>query len=147
MEPDRPAPRVAVHGETPIAKAVAAVGRALGYEPVPLDVTDLEGTAAVVLAGHGGPGEEPALRAALAAGVPYVGLVASRARGAAVVAALNLESTEAARIRTPAGLDIGAATPEEVALAILAEIVASRPRSPGQSRAARGKRACRHPPA
>jgi xanthine dehydrogenase accessory factor len=139
-----PTPRVLVLGTTPIARAVVDVGGAVGYEVVPFDSTALEGAAAVVLASHGGPGEDDALRAALAAGVPYIGLVASRVRGEGVVAGLGLGGAEAARIHTPAGLDIGAGTPEEVALAILAEVVATRPRVPGQSRAARGKRTCDH---
>jgi xanthine dehydrogenase accessory factor len=147
MEQAMGAPLVAVHGETPIARAVLTVGRALGYDMVPFDATALHGVAAVVLACHGGPGEDPALRAALDAAVPYVGIVARRARGEAVLARLDLDASTAARIHTPAGLDIGARSPEEVALAILAEIVASRPREPGQSRAARGKVACDHPPA
>jgi xanthine dehydrogenase accessory factor len=138
-------PRVLVLGTTPIARAVASVGAALGYEVAPFDASGLAGVAAVVLASHGGPGEEAALRATLAAGVPYIGLVASRARGVGVVAALDLDGADRGRIHTPAGLDIGAGTPEEVALAILAEFVASRPRLPGQSRAARGKRSCDHP--
>jgi xanthine dehydrogenase accessory factor len=83
--------------------------------------------AAVVVASHG-RGEEGALVAALEAGVPYVGLVASRKRGSAVVAALPVSSDLKARVHTPAGLDIGASTAEEVALSILAEIVASHPR-------------------
>ena len=140
------APRVAVHGETPIARAVVSLGRALGYDMVPFDATALGGAAAVVLACHGGPGEDPALRAALNAAVPYIGIVARRARGEAVLARLDLDAPTAARIHTPAGLDIGARTPEEVALAILAEIVGSRPREPGQSRAARGKTVCNHRP-
>ena len=57
---------------------------------------------------------------------------------------VELANNAAARVHTPAGLDIGARTPGEVALAILAEIVASRPRSPGQSRSARGKQSCVH---
>ena len=76
-----------------------------------------------------GRGEAEVLRAALAAGIGYVGLVASRRRGDGVLGALDLTNEERARIRTPAGLDIGARTPEEVALSILAEIVAARPRS------------------
>lgn len=144
MDPVAAAPLVAVHGHTPIARAVLSVGRAVGYHAVPFEDTILDGAAAVVLACHGGRAEEAALRAALDGGVPYVGLVASRARGEAVVTGLNVEPAVAARIRTPAGLDIGARTPEEVALAILAEIVASRPRVPGQARAARGKTACEH---
>ncbi len=139
-----PARRVLVLGDTPIARAVVGVGGAVGYDVVSFDSAALEGAAAVVLASHGGPGEDAALRAALAAGVPYIGLVASRTRGEGVVAGLGLNGAEAARIHTPAGLDIGAGTPEEVALSILAQFVAARPRVPGQARAARGKRTCDH---
>jgi len=136
----RPVPRVVVLGTTPIARAVVGLGAALGYEVVPFETAALDGAAGVVLASHGGPAEEPALRAALSAGVPYIGLVAGRARGEAVVTGLALDGAATAVIHTPAGLDIGAGTPEEVALAILAEMVDSRPRVPGASRAARGKR-------
>jgi xanthine dehydrogenase accessory factor len=132
-----------VHGNTPIARAVLSLAVALGYHSEPFDGAGLEGAAAVVTATHGGPDEEAVLRAALAAGVPYIGLVAKRARGEAVVAGLGVDGA-ATRIHTPAGLDIGVRTPEEVALAILAEMVATRPRAPGQSRAARGKHFCEH---
>ena len=137
-------PRVVVHGNTPIARAVMSVAVALGYHAEAYDSAVLEGAAAVVTATHGGPDEQAVLRAAVAAGVPYIGLVAKRSRGEAVVAGLGLDGAAADRVHTPAGLDIGARTPEEVALAILAEIVNSRPRLPGQSRAARGKRFCEH---
>ena len=61
-------------------------------------------------------------------GVPYVGLVASRQRAAAVCAQLEERGVPgAATIRNPAGLDLGARTPPEVALSILAEIVQTRP--------------------
>jgi xanthine dehydrogenase accessory factor len=146
-QPVEPPPtlRVLVLGTTPIARAVGSVGAALGYDVGAFDASALDGVAAVVLASHGGPGEDAALQATLAAEVPYIGLVASRARGEGVVASLDLDGADRDRIHTPAGLDIGAGTPEEVALAILAEFVASRPRTPGQSRAARGKRTCDHP--
>jgi xanthine dehydrogenase accessory factor len=144
-EPTEP-PRVVVHGNTPIARAVLSVAVALGYQAEAYDGAVLEGAAAVVTATHGGPDEEAVLRSAVAAGVPYIGLVAKRSRGEAVVAGLGLDGAAADRLHTPAGFDIGARTPEEVALAILAEMVNSRPRVPGQSRAARGKRACDHGP-
>jgi xanthine dehydrogenase accessory factor len=139
-------PLVVVHGDTPIARAVLSVGAALGYRTLAFEGagTRLDGAAAVVTATHGAPTEEAVLRAALAAGVPYVGLVASRTRGEAVVAALAVDPAAEDRVHTPAGLDIGARTPEEVALAILAEMVSIRPRVPGQSRAARGKHVCDH---
>ena len=58
--------------------------------------------------------------------MPYVGLVASRKRGTAVAASLDVSEDDRRRLHTPAGLDIGARTPEEIALAILAEIVSAR---------------------
>src|SRR5207248_6572576 len=91
------------------------------------------GDAGVVVAAHGS-GEEPALERALAAGAPYVGLVASVKRGNAVVGFLRddgVAEDQLARIHTPAGLDIGAKTPQEIALAILAEVVQERRHSPG----------------
>ena len=81
----------------------------------------------MVVASHGRD-EEHALAAALEAGVPYVGLVASRKRGPAVVESLEVRTTTARAGPHPAGLDIGARTPEEIALSILAEIVATRRR-------------------
>jgi xanthine dehydrogenase accessory factor len=77
----------------------------------------------VVVASHGHE-EERILTAALREGVPYVGLVASDVRGDAVRASLELPEELRARLHTPAGLAIGARTPEETALAILAEVVA-----------------------
>jgi xanthine dehydrogenase accessory factor len=132
LEPRLPLARMHVVGDTPIALALAELGRALGYDVVPHACGDLmpgADDAAVVVASHGRD-EERALAAALEAGIPYVGLVASRARGAAVLAALEVSDEDRARVHTPAGLAIGARTPEEVALAILAEIVATRRAQP-----------------
>jgi len=123
LEPLRPAPRVAVLGDTPIARALLAFGPALGYDITP-DGEAVQDADAVVVASHGRD-EAPALTAAARAGIPYVGLVASPKRGAAVVADLDLTREERARIRTPAGVWIGARTPGEVAVSILAEIIAS----------------------
>jgi xanthine dehydrogenase accessory factor len=128
LEPHLPAPRVHVIGDTPIAAALAALGGGLGYDVVAYSGGSVEPSAddaAVVVASHGRD-EEPPLAAALAGGVSYVGLVASRRRGQAVVAELDVSDDERARVHTPAGLDIGARTPEEIALSILAEIVATR---------------------
>jgi xanthine dehydrogenase accessory factor len=136
LEPVVPAPLVLVAGSSPIARALAGLGTRLGYDMAPMDEgADLSGAAAVVVASHGRD-EEAVLGAAVEAGVPYVGLVASRKRGEAVVASLAVCGSKKGRIRTPAGLDIGARTPEEVALSILAEIVASRPQPSGRPVAA-----------
>ncbi|SEH02329.1 xanthine dehydrogenase accessory factor [Nonomuraea solani] len=110
---------VHVHGDGPIARAFAEVGRALGYRIEPGPIAD--GTSVVLVASHG-VGEEPVLRDALARGVPYIALIASRRRGAAVLA--GVEGGE--RVHVPAGLDIGARTPGEVAISVYAEIIAER---------------------
>jgi xanthine dehydrogenase accessory factor len=77
----------------------------------------------VVVASHGND-ELPVLEAALRADVPYIGLVASRRRGPAVLDSLDVDERMRSRVRTLAGIDIGARTAPEVALSILAEIVA-----------------------
>ena len=126
LEVMRPPALVHVYGDTPVARALAAVGSAAGADVRP---TTNAGEAiapdatAVVVASQGGD-EHRVLTAALRAGIPYIGLVASRRRGAAVLDGLGLDAEERARVHTPAGLDIGAQSPGEVALSILAEIVA-----------------------
>lgn len=125
LRPQLPAPLVAVVGETPIAAAVARLASEVGL------VADTVGTVAgglpsgaraVVVATHGG--DEPAtIRSALDAGAAYVGLVASRRRGAALLAGMDLSEQERARVHSPAGLHLGARTPAEIGLSIVAEIV------------------------
>lgn len=134
LEPLLPSPRVTVAGNSLIAAAVRSLGPELGFEIVaPGDggaisrapsAEDL----ALVVAAHGRD-ELTVLRAGLEAGIPYVGLVASRKRGAAVIDELREDGVPQElldAIETPAGIDIGARTPAEVALSILAQIVALR---------------------
>ncbi len=127
-----PAPLVYVFGDTPIARALADVGSAAGYAvtlatdpdaPIPRD------TAAVVVASHGHD-EAPVVRAALHADVPYVALVASRTRAPAALAEADLPADLAGRVRSPAGLDLAARTPGDVALSVLAELVQVRAATP-----------------
>jgi xanthine dehydrogenase accessory factor len=108
LEPHLAAPRVVVAGDTPIARALEVVARAAGYDVVRGEgsqVAPQASDAALIVASHGSD-EEPALVKALHAGVGYVALVASTRRGAAV--------------RSPA----------DVAIAILAELVAERTARP-----------------
>ncbi len=128
LEPVLPAPMVAVLGHSPTARALRQVGGSLEYQMVEWDAAQANAFDAVVVASHG-TDEEPALTAALSAGVPYVALVASRRRGEAVVASLDVDQELRQRVHTPAGLDIGARGPAEVALSILAEIISCRPRA------------------
>jgi xanthine dehydrogenase accessory factor len=128
LEPLVPPPLVHVVGTSPTAGALLSLGRGLGYAMSTYDGRLALDAAALVVASHGQDEEAP-LVAALEAGVPYVGLVASRKRGRAVVDRLGVSDDRKTKVQTPAGLDIGATTAEEVALSILAEIVASHPRT------------------
>jgi xanthine dehydrogenase accessory factor len=127
LEPEIPVPRIVVFGDSPVAQALLALGAPLGYAVDGWDGELPADTSAVVVASHG-RNEPDVLTDALRGGVEYVGLVASRKRGEAVVAGLPVDEAARARVVSPAGLDIGARTPQEVALAILADIVARRPR-------------------
>ncbi len=148
VEPHLPAPALWVVGTTPIAGALASLGAAAGFRTTVLDpvadpaafpgarvVTDAnlatfepESSPFVVVATQG-VWDEEAVAAALRRNVSYIGLVASPTRAAVVREYLDEIDTapEAiAALRAPAGLDIGAETPEEVALSILAELVQIR---------------------
>lgn len=137
LEPYLPPPRLIVAGDTPIAAALLRLAPELGLDAVPgrggdsgSPVPSAEDLALVVAA-HGRD-ERAILHAALEAGVPYVGLVASRRRGSAVLGSLREDGVSEAllqRIDTPAGLDIGARTPAEIALSILASIIEVRRRT------------------
>ncbi len=132
LEPQLAAPRVVVVGDTPIARALEEVARAAGYDVVRSEAGDVApqpSDAALIVASHGSD-EERALVGALQAGVGYVGLVASRKRGAAVRDSLDVPEALRAEIHTPAGLDIGARAPTDVAISILAELVAERTAHP-----------------
>ena len=126
LDPHLAAPRVLIVGETPIARALEDVARAAGYmvsrggeiDPQPSD-------AALVVASHGDD-EEAALARALQAGVGYVALVASPRRGTAVLEALDVDDALRSLVHTPAGLDIGAHAPADIAISILAQMVAER---------------------
>jgi xanthine dehydrogenase accessory factor len=149
IEPHVPRPQLVVIGHLPIAEALAALSGALGYEVVVmgwdatpdrfptadrvldhLDFTQIRSAlhTYVVVASHGNY-DEAALAGALKTNAPYIALVASTKRSAAVMEYLReagLSEEQLMRIKYPAGLDIGAVTPEEIALSILAEIVQLR---------------------
>ena len=122
LEPRLPAPLVHVVGGTPVSQAVAALAAALGHE---VSRTGPPSHATAVVVSSLGRAEEDAIRAALDAGVGYIGLVASPRRGAEVLATMGLTEVERARVKSPAGLWIGARTAEEIALSIMAEIVSA----------------------
>lgn len=128
LEPQVPAPRVVVVGATPVAQALGALGAILDLDMELSNGTATEPRAddAALIVASQGRDEEPSLEAALRIGVPYVALVASRTRGAAVLASLDVDDDQRARVHSPAGLLLGGRTPAEIALSILAELVSLR---------------------
>jgi xanthine dehydrogenase accessory factor len=125
IEPVLPAPLLAIVGDSPAARTLGALARTVGWRTRDDDV---EGADAVVVAtmGHG---DEELLTAALESGAGYIGLVSSAKRAASVLSDLRargLDEESVLRVRAPAGLDLGPSTQEEIAVAILAELVAWR---------------------
>jgi xanthine dehydrogenase accessory factor len=124
LEPMLPAMRVALVGSSPIAEALELFAGHLGFvmqscDPKALDLADC---GAVLISTHGRY-EAETIRAALDAGAQFIGLVASKTRGEAVLDELALSDEQRRIVRTPVGIDIGAKTAEEIALSILAELV------------------------
>jgi xanthine dehydrogenase accessory factor len=125
LEPQLPSPLLVVIGDSPAARTLAGLAPAVGWR---VSATLAEGADAVVVAtmGHG---DEDTLEAVLATPVGYVGLVASSRRSTAVQEALRARGVDEealARLRSPAGLDLGPSTQQEIAVAVLAELVAWR---------------------
>jgi xanthine dehydrogenase accessory factor len=147
LEPHMPKPHLVVVGHHPVAEALSTLGSKVGFR---VSVMSPSGTPAqfpnadtflkdlnmgaieapderyVVVASHGNYDAE-ALRMALAEpDASYVALVSSRKRGNALLEELDINDEQRARLKFPAGLDIGAKTPEEIALSILAEVISVR---------------------
>jgi xanthine dehydrogenase accessory factor len=130
LEPVLPPPELVVLGTSPVAEALIELAQPLGFRVrTTLDQLTSIHDAWVVAASMGSAEDQPLVRAALARGVGYVAMVASRRRTDALrdeLRADGVNEDEIARLKAPAGLDIGAATGPEIALSILAEIVQRR---------------------
>ncbi len=157
VEPVLPRPQVVVCGASPVAVAIADLARRMGFavtacaptaeqaafaeverriEGYALPVS--EACARYVVVSTQGRGDEAALLAALAAEADYVAFVGSRRKAEVLkgaLAARGVAPERLGRLKAPAGLDLGAITPDEIALSILAEIVAMR-RGKAERRAA-----------
>jgi xanthine dehydrogenase accessory factor len=131
LEPVLPQPRVLLVGHTPIGEAVARLAPELGLKVERVDgdhLEPLESDLALVVAAHGRD-ELVTIRRGLEAGLPYVGLVASPKRGNGLVEELRADGVSEellSQIDFPAGIDVGAVTPSEIALSLLARIVQVR---------------------
>jgi xanthine dehydrogenase accessory factor len=150
VEPVLPHPSLVILGASPVALSLAAQARTLGYHvtlaapagdvPSIIDAdvvidgfqpSGLNDARRFVVVSTQGKGDEAALKAAIAIDAEYHAFVGSRRKMAALRARLAGEGIAADRIaavKAPAGLDLGAITPEEIAMSILAEIVTERRR-------------------
>jgi xanthine dehydrogenase accessory factor len=157
VEPVLPHPALVILGASPVALSLAAQARPLGYHvTLAAPATDLATAPAVdtlidsfnlgdmnaarrfVVVSTQGKGDEAALRAAVATEAAYHAFVGSRRKMASLRDKLLAEGIDAGlldRVKAPAGLDLGAITPEEIAMSILAEITLERRR--GQREAAK----------
>ena len=134
VEPYLPTPMLVLVGHGPVIDALESLGRAAGYSLVPLrdasawgrlETLDLGRRASVVVATHA-DSDEDALTRVLRSEAGYVSLVASRKRTTSILGRLTQRGVAADRLGRrlqPAGLDLGAVTPVEIAISILAEIV------------------------
>jgi xanthine dehydrogenase accessory factor len=123
IEPQLPKPLLAVVGESPAARTLAELAGVIGWR-----VSDeLADAADAVVVATMGQIDADALEAALGTRASYVGLIASARRAGVVQAELRargISEEDLARVRSPAGLDLGPGSQEEIAVAIIAELVA-----------------------
>lgn len=122
IQPHLPTPLLRVVGDSPAGRALRELARTIGWR-----VTSGDGDADAVVIATMGRGDEDAVQKAITSGAGYVGLVASARRAGVVRAALRergVTDAQLAGVRSPAGLDLGPSTQEEIAVAILAELVA-----------------------
>jgi xanthine dehydrogenase accessory factor len=131
VEPYLPKRQLVLVGHGPVVEALATLGEAADYSIVAIPESaeiaqlDLTRRTSVVVATHA-DSDEDALWRVLATDAGYVSLVASRRRAAMIVERLRERGVAAERLsvlKAPAGLDIGAVTPGEIAVSILAEII------------------------
>lgn len=133
IEPVFPVPHLVIVGGSPMARALAGMARALGWVTDLLSPQDFTAGRAsersMVVVATQGHGDEDAVERAVAMRPAYLGLVASRKRAEAVLGYLadrGAPQDQLDRVHAPAGLDLGRTTHEEMAVAILAELVQLR---------------------
>ena len=137
VEPYLPKPMLLLVGHGPVIETLATLGRAADFAvvalapdalPAELERQAVVGRASIVVATHA-DADEDVLDQVLRTDAGYVSLVASRRRAAVILERLEQRGVPAerrGRLKAPAGLDIGAVTPEEIAVSILAEIIQHR---------------------
>jgi len=133
IEPVFPVPRLVIVGSSPMAETLGKLARALDWSvdlvSGPDFTTGRADERSMVVVATQGHGDEEMMERAVAAHPAYLGLVASRRRGEAVLGYLadrGVPKKRLDRVHVPAGLDLGNTTHEEIAVAVLAELVQLR---------------------
>jgi xanthine dehydrogenase accessory factor len=133
IEPVLPAPHLVIVGVSPMAHTLASLARALGWRTELVNGPDFSTAGAdersMIVVATQGHDDEDVLERAVAARPAYLGLVGSRRRGAGVLGYLaerGVPQDQLDRVRVPAGLDLGSTTHQEIAVAVLAELVQLR---------------------
>lgn len=156
-------PELLVVGTGPVARGLVAIGEAMGFQvrvaagPQSPGLDEFDGADEVILTpdvravealrpgpntyvvicGHDEEFSQPVLRALMKSESPYLGMMGSSRHTGHLFEELKAQGfaeEELARVRSPVGLDLGAQTPEEIALAAIAEIVAVQRGKPGRPR-------------
>jgi xanthine dehydrogenase accessory factor len=159
LEPFLPAPQLVVFGRSPAVRALSVQAASLGWDVTVIDdggapdehprpelvrtTLDLDGlgigpSTAIVVATQGHY-DDLALRVALDTNAGYIGVVAAEKRASSLLELLRdqgIDDAQLARVHAPAGLDLGPVSNAEIAVAVLADLVARR--AAGQLRAAVG---------
>jgi len=156
IEPVMPQPLLVIIGQTAVAQALCALAAGAGFDVVvaapggkrerfPMasdwiedldEVAKIERTASAIVVATQGSGDALGLDAALTLGAGYIGLIASPKKSARLKETLKkrgFDSSAVDSIDGPAGLDIGAVTPEEIAVSVLAELVQRRRQGSAQN--------------
>lgn len=122
--------RILVLTDNPIARSIAVIASTVGRTVV-VEAADDGGPGldpqrgdAVVLCDHDAPDAPAVLRAALASEASYVAMMASRRRATGLLEELEAEGVDTSALHVPAGHDLGGKAPGEIALSVVAEIVA-----------------------
>jgi xanthine dehydrogenase accessory factor len=137
MEPHLPQPQLLLIGDSPVVLALGKLAQVLDFSITTMTGADLSQAPVnertyIVVATHG-QYDEDVLEHALRSPARYIGMVASHRRAKAVMDYLRgsgLTEQQVERLKAPAGLDVGAVTPDEIAASILAELVQVRRRGP-----------------
>ena len=133
IEPVLPVPHLVIVGDSPMARTLASLAGALGWRADLVSGPDFAAANAdersMIVVATQGHDDEDVLERAVAVRPAYLGLVGSSRRGATVLGYLadrGVPQDELDRVRVPAGLDLGRTTHQEIAVAILAELVQLR---------------------